>query len=817
MNSDNKTTSRFPQKAVQILQGWLLSNAHYPYPNDEDREKLAQQTGLSKAQISMWMANSRRRLKSQTSRSCSPIPHGDTGSLDIYGQEMPNMREMKPMERWEHSPPEHEPVPINVIERAISASNLIANIQDPSSSHQHIDDWSARSVGRSSSVGSIGTSQSSNGSSGSAFSHKSRASQGSFGSFGSGRKRGRHRRRRAVQKTVPLSDKRPVVYKFQCTFCIETFKTKYDWRRHEKSLHLSLEQWVCSPNGTTQLCAETGCLACVYCGLKEPPPDHADQHNYTYCASKPKSERTFYRKDNIQQHLRLVHDVKFQSWSMAKWKMTTPEIRSRCGICGLLLKTWDDRADHIAGHFNSGKSMADWAGDWGLEAEVLRNVENAIPPYLIHFERNSPNPYRACNEITSYGELTENHEPYGNPDFAPYHLSPGLMDSNTALHVDIHNKPSTLDDRIQLTNFSEMAVLDSYTQSQTYLVNDGTGNLWNQDVSNSQSNPEILLAMNSGFSSKEVAQHLPLQTDHSSANGFSDEMIDLDPLLPMHWSLTGDYIFGGTTSTTDSPQPGSFLDRSTYHLPQSQPASRANVMRPSKHFLTDANCYRRLETELTRFVRSSLSPNNPRQHIPTDEELQNQARWIIYDDDDPWNQTAADNAEWLARFKRDMGLAPADEGPGLPPVVAPRPWRISEGGIGFRPPYVKPKSGKLIEFTEDVPVAVDYRTYNVSYKTANQYAQALYTGHYSPPASVFSSRELEHGLNLYIDQCMESLHFPTDDDLRAKAQEILGTSKTAADDSTLLEKFKATHVLWNSQKTDNGGLPYAEQPAHNYL
>ena len=36
---------------------------------------------------------------------------------------------------------------------------------------------------------------------------------------------------------------------FQCTFCTDTFKSKYDWTRHEKSLHLSLEKWICAPSG----------------------------------------------------------------------------------------------------------------------------------------------------------------------------------------------------------------------------------------------------------------------------------------------------------------------------------------------------------------------------------------------------------------------------------------------------------------------------------------------------------------------------------------------------------------------------------------
>lgn len=48
--------------------------------------------------------------------------------------------------------------------------------------------------------------------------------------------------------------------------------------------------------------------------------------------------------------------------------------------------------------------------------------------------------------------------------------------------------------------------------------------------------------------------------------------------------------------------------------------------------LTDANCYRRLARELTRFVSSTMSPNNPNWHVPTDAEIQHQARWILFDE-----------------------------------------------------------------------------------------------------------------------------------------------------------------------------------------
>jgi hypothetical protein len=46
----------------------------------------------------------------------------------------------------------------------------------------------------------------------------------------------------------------------------------------------------------------------------------------------------------------------------------------------------------------------------------------------------------------------------------------------------------------------------------------------------------------------------------------------------------------------------------------------------------DSNCYRRLTRELSRFVVSVISPHNPNRHIPSDEELQYQARWIMFEE-----------------------------------------------------------------------------------------------------------------------------------------------------------------------------------------
>jgi len=67
-----------------------------------------------------------------------------------------------------------------------------------------------------------------------------------------------------------------------------------------------------------------------------------------------------------------------------------------------------------------------------------------------------------------------------------------------------------------------------------------------------------------------------------------------------------------------------------------------------------ATCWEILTLRLGRFVRQKIEQEGP--GSCTDDVLQAEARRILYDDDDSWNQTAADNPEWLALFKKAHGI-----------------------------------------------------------------------------------------------------------------------------------------------------------------
>ncbi|XP_061343491.1 BEL1-like homeodomain protein 9 [Gastrolobium bilobum] len=51
-----------PDHAVALLKRWLFEHFLHPYPTDSEKDILAQQTGLSRCQVSNWFINARVRI-----------------------------------------------------------------------------------------------------------------------------------------------------------------------------------------------------------------------------------------------------------------------------------------------------------------------------------------------------------------------------------------------------------------------------------------------------------------------------------------------------------------------------------------------------------------------------------------------------------------------------------------------------------------------------------------------------------------------------------------------------------------------------------
>ncbi|RSM00178.1 hypothetical protein CDV31_011912 [Fusarium ambrosium] len=197
-------------------------------------------------------------------------------------------------------------------------------------------------------------------------------------------------RRSRVSKRTRPKGKTAEKRRFPCTFCCDSFKSKFDWSRHERSLHLNIEGWRCAPFGSVEISAMTGGGSCAYCGLADPTPTHLEDHDITLC----KKDQIYARKYHLVQHLRCIHHVQ-DTPSIDSWKVEGPPVSSRCGFCDLRMETWQERTDHLVSHFRRGKTMDDWKGEHDFEPMITALVTNAIPPYLIASDSKTYAPFSA--------------------------------------------------------------------------------------------------------------------------------------------------------------------------------------------------------------------------------------------------------------------------------------------------------------------------------------------------------------------------------------------------------------------------------------
>jgi hypothetical protein len=166
--------------------------------------------------------------------------------------------------------------------------------------------------------------------------------------------------------------------RYCCTFCTERFRDKYRWKRHEESTHAPQKWWVCKPVRPSQ----DSPPLCTLCYFRAGRPEQCG-HDMQPCWSKPETNRTFYRKDNLVQHLVGVH--KAQVITTALIKELTEDISSvpydlTCHFCEHESATWQDRASHIAAHFENGMTMADWRAPEAGSKKPL--VMDQIKPYI---------------------------------------------------------------------------------------------------------------------------------------------------------------------------------------------------------------------------------------------------------------------------------------------------------------------------------------------------------------------------------------------------------------------------------------------------
>ncbi|KAF5236057.1 hypothetical protein FANTH_11413 [Fusarium anthophilum] len=677
--SPPKAGKRLSLNSVRILNKWLSNHTHHPYPSVRDVEAIERQTGLTRQQILNWFANARRRKK------FNPPETTDPSSAEASPRDIPLRRpptpivQQSPLERWENSPPEDEPSTMAAIVRAVSGAS--GSVDQPRGAR-------ARHGRAPSSTGTWATTDTSDSSRSSQASDYSHTSNRSLNRVIKKRRRGGLRTRNDEKRGLSV-----VCHRFQCTFCTETFKLKHTWSRHEKTQHLSLEQWECSPLGPTAL-NEDSETVCVYCGFGDPDESHFEEHNHDLCHKRERGERVFYRKDHLRQHLRLVHGSQFMKWPMEEWRSEHKDVISRCGFCDITMTTWSERVNHLAEHFKEGRTMADWKGNWGFDAATLDMVENHMPPYLIDYERNSPLPFStqqgAPYSSTSAFELLQLELDYFYSNFT---------DINHCIPPDetLHLEACCIIFGAEM-NYQHPSTASSWLRDLIMST---------QDIVNKARMTPMKSAARSRFSElkihskKDIFEDCKLETSlrqyvdmlqllnleiedvelQKEACSIINHMPDVSPMfsqlliglvykstgwlpsfrervgLPASEVVSSNAQEGLVPPLLSSGSLPVIYNNDLEHWgPPSGPNSPPIHLGQKIVSLNDGNMYRGLTRDLTRYVARTISPLNPTSHIPTDEELQYQARWIMYDSHDVWNQTPADNLDWLTEFKRDSGF-----------------------------------------------------------------------------------------------------------------------------------------------------------------
>ncbi|KAJ6444105.1 homeobox and C2H2 transcription factor [Purpureocillium lavendulum] len=307
--SSKRSSSRSVRK-TQVLREWFSANIGHPYPTDDEKSALADQSGLSRTQVINWFTNARRRhrlstqpmVNNATFRAGSPMPRSLLSS-------------MTPFERWRHSPPESEPVSESAIQNALDTGVNHTGLGEGT------DNFTTTVLGSSASDDSMFFAPS-------AHPYSSEASVSSTYSHRSGNSDAAHSGRSFEDQSQPpwtnssnSRARRSKPRTFVCGYCSRAFSKKYDWLRHERSVHAPGDvSWICAvplPQGQPFVLWRLGGdqPECIFCGHGSPSEEHIQSHEFEACSKRAVQDRSFSRKDHMWQHLYKFHGCrKWEGW-----------------------------------------------------------------------------------------------------------------------------------------------------------------------------------------------------------------------------------------------------------------------------------------------------------------------------------------------------------------------------------------------------------------------------------------------------------------------------------------------------------------------
>lgn len=382
--STKKKRTWISNAAKKILNEHFTIN---PYPTEKETSALESRTRLPSRTIRTWFSNSRSRKKVMgvTSLANSGERISRT-SLEAFAKISP-AASRDSLYRYLAQPTSEDPIRLD----AITAGNQLIAMNSEITDDDQVaieklpEQLSVSRRGSSTQAGSVAGSDSSHASA------QSRTSQKSFRSVDSrGSRRGRKLWKRTqasvkellhtqigvvgevqtLESSSPNNKKRPAPYYCSWPTCNAQFQFRSEWTRHEEAVHYQPYQWICCLEDTY----EKPFGQCFICGRSEATIGHIATEHFTSCFNKTRAERTFYRRDQLIQHIKGTHSFsrrpmdihgEYVLTDLARhWEVASapcPDIpRLTCGFCGTICKTWQARQDHVSKHLQSGICKQSW-------------------------------------------------------------------------------------------------------------------------------------------------------------------------------------------------------------------------------------------------------------------------------------------------------------------------------------------------------------------------------------------------------------------------------------------------------------------------
>ncbi|KXT18532.1 hypothetical protein AC579_2251 [Pseudocercospora musae] len=215
-----KLNPRPSRASVKVLQQWLNAHIDHPCPTETEKAQLKAETVLFITQVSNWFPNVRRRGKAYDR---------------MYLSEASAMI-MSALDRWRHFSPEQEAAAWSDIAHALAEASARSACPELPSVVPSV--WlSHESIGNS------------------------------FVSYRAGQTIARRRRRRKKDKLAIKPENAAPSHKYQCTFCTDTFKTKYCMTgpgMNQDNTLLS-NNGFCVPHGSMRLVPGFNSARWVFC------------------------------------------------------------------------------------------------------------------------------------------------------------------------------------------------------------------------------------------------------------------------------------------------------------------------------------------------------------------------------------------------------------------------------------------------------------------------------------------------------------------------------------------------------------------------